>query len=95
MGFAAPQGDPINRVRWLTGCWEAASSQRTVYEQWTAPQARAMLGTGRTVRADSLIDYEFVVLRQSGDGLAYEAHPSGQSPTTFLSASITQSAASR
>ena len=51
-----------------------------------------MLGTSRTIRGDSLIDYEFVVLRQSGDRLAYEAHPSGQSPTTFLSASITDSA---
>lgn len=91
LGFAAPQSNSIDRVRWLTGCWEAANAQRTIYEQWTAPRARAMLGTGRTVRGDSLIEYEFVALRQKRDQLAYEAHPSGQSGATFLSIALTDS----
>jgi hypothetical protein len=50
-----------------------------------------MLGTGRTVRGDSLIEYEFVVLRESGERLAYEAHPSGQSGATFQSIALTDS----
>lgn len=91
LGFAAPQGRPIDRVRWLTGCWEARNSQRTVYEQWTSPQGRAMLATARTIRGDSLIEYEFVALREKGERLAYEAHPSGQSGATFLSISLTDS----
>ena len=91
LGFAAPQGRPIDRVRWLTGCWEARNSQRTVYEQWTSPEGRAMLATARTIRGDSLIEYEFVALREKGERLAYEAHPSGQSGATFLSISLTDS----
>jgi hypothetical protein len=50
-----------------------------------------MLGTGRTIRRDSLIEYEFVVLREDGERLAYEAHPSGQAGATFKSISITDS----
>jgi hypothetical protein len=91
LGFAPPQSNSIERVRWLAGCWAAANAQRTVYEQWTAPQAGAMLGTSRTVSGDSLVDYEFVVLREQGDRLAYQAHPSGQAPTTFLSTSVSDS----
>jgi hypothetical protein len=92
LGFAAPQKAPINRVRWLTGCWEARNPQRTIYEQWTPAQGRVMLATARTIRGDSLIEYEFVALRERGERLAYEAHPSGQSGATFLSIALTDSA---
>lgn len=91
LGFATSQGRPIDRVRWMTGCWEAVSAQRTIYEEWTTAQGRTMLGTARTIRRDSLIDYEFVVLRENGERLAYEAHPSGQAGATFQSISITDS----
>jgi hypothetical protein len=91
LGFAPRQHDSIDRVRWLTGCWEAVNAHRRVYEQWTSPQGRAMLGTSRTVSADSLIEYEFIALREQGNRLAYRAHPSGQAPATFLSTSVSDS----
>jgi hypothetical protein len=91
LGLASPQIRAIDRVRWMTGCWEAVSSQRSVYEQWTPAQGGAMLGTGRTIRRDSLVEFEFVVLRENGGGLAYEAHPSGQAGATFHAISITDS----
>jgi hypothetical protein len=91
LGLASPQVRAIDRVRWMTGCWRAVSAQRTVYEEWSTVQGRTMLGTARTVRGDSLIEYEFVVLRENGERLAYEAHPSGQAGTTFQSVSITDS----
>ena len=92
VGFAAPRRNPIERVRWLTGCWEAVNAQRTIYEQWAAPQGRVMLGTSSTVRRDSLTEFEFVVLRETGAGLSYEAHPSGQRGATFLSIALSDSA---
>ena len=49
-----------------------------------------MLGTGRTVNGDTLVEYEFVVVRERGDGLVYIAQPSGQPSAEFLS--ITASA---
>ena len=93
--FAAPatpqQRTGIARVAWLGGCWEAISSRRTVEEHWMAPRARSMLNMGRTVKADSLVEYEQVVLREQGLKLAYEAHPSGQPVAVFVSRAVTDS----
>ena len=81
----------LDRVRWLTGCWLEQSSSLTIEEQWMAPRGRSMLGMGRTVRNDSLLEYEVVVLTEQGGQLAYEAHPSGQEPATFVSGPVSDS----
>lgn len=88
---AAParQAPAISRVAWLTGCWEAKRGSRTIQEQWMAPLGNTMLGAGRTVRGDSLTEFELVVIRASARGLAYEAHPSGQGGAVFVATTIT------
>jgi hypothetical protein len=53
-----------------------------------APRGGTMLGAGRTVRGGKLVEYELVLVREQGDGLAYEAHPSGQPSAVFLSKEI-------
>ena len=73
---AAPTG--IERVAWMAGCWSFSSGGRTVEEQWMAPRGGAMLAISRTVKDGQLLEYEFVVVRERGDGLVYVAHPSGQ-----------------
>lgn len=78
----------INRVAWLRGCWETTSGQRTTEEQWMAPRAGSMLGMSRTMREGLLGEFEFVVLRERGDRLVYEAHPSGQAGAAFLSRTV-------
>lgn len=78
----------IDRVAWLQGCWESVSPQRTVEEQWMSPRGHSMIGVGRTVRGDRLVDYEFVVLREQEGQLAYQAHPSGQPSAKFLSRTV-------
>ena len=85
---AVPEPAGIQRVAWLQGCWEQASPERIVEEQWMAPRGKSMVGVGRTVRGDKLVEYELVVLREEGDRLAYEAHPSGQPSAVFLSSSV-------
>ena len=82
----------IQRVAWLQGCWEAASPEGTIEERWMAPRGGSMLGVGRTVRGGTLAEYELVVIREQGDRLAYEAHPSGQPSATFLSDTVTDTA---
>ena len=52
-----------------------------------------MIGTGRTMRDNALVEYELVILREQNGQLAYEAHPSGQSPAVFMSKEITGSTA--
>lgn len=71
------------RVAWLEGCWLLASNGRTVEEHWMAPRGNSMMGMGRTVRADTLADYELLIIRASGERLALEAHPKGQPSAVF------------
>jgi hypothetical protein len=84
----AAEGQGIQRVAWLQGCWEAASAGRVVEEQWTAPRGRSMVGLSRTVRGDELTEYELVVVRERGDRLVYVAHPSGQPSAEFRSTTV-------
>jgi hypothetical protein len=78
----------IDRVVWLQGCWEAVSEDRIIEEHWMAPRGDSMLGVSRTVKEGRLVGYELVVLREQGDQLALEAHPSGQPSAVFVSSSI-------
>lgn len=56
-----------------------------------SPRGKSMIGAGRTVRGDSRVEYELVVIREKDAQLAYEAHPSGQPSAVFLSRSISGS----
>jgi hypothetical protein len=81
----------IDKVAWLQGCWQLSSPQRVVEEHWMAPRAKSMLGMGRTVRGDTLVEYESVLIREQDGRLAYEAHPSGQPSAVFLANAATDS----
>lgn len=50
-----------------------------------------MLGSGRTVEGDSLVEYEQVRILERGGRLVYAAAPSGQAPAEFQSVSVTDS----
>ncbi|MEO5742748.1 MAG: DUF6265 family protein [Vicinamibacterales bacterium] len=81
----------IQRAAWLHGCWEWTTADRSVEESWTAAKGDSMIGVGRTIQNGKTTSYEMIVLREHGDRLAYEAHPSGQASTTFLSTRISAS----
>ena len=81
----------IDRIGWLQGCWQLTSPQRVVEEQWMAPRAKSMLGMGRTVRGDTLVEYESVLIKEQDGRLAYEAHPSGQPSALFHARAATDS----
>ena len=50
-----------------------------------------MLGVGRTVRDGRTVEHEFVVIAIQDGRLAYQAHPSGQAPASFLATQATDS----
>ena len=85
------QNGGIERAAWLQGCWELKAPTRTVEEMWTTPKGGSMIGVSRTIRDGKLTEYELIVLREQGDRLAYQAHPSGQPGATFLSTRIISS----
>jgi hypothetical protein len=88
---AAQKSAGIDEVAWLQGCWEMTMGPTVIEEHWMAPRGGTMIGSGRTVRNNALVEYELVVLREQDGRLAYEAHPSGQSPAVFLSKELTAS----
>lgn len=79
----APAKPMLADVQWLQGCWIATSARGTIEENWTAPRGGTMIGVSRTVRGDSLAEYELVILRQRDSTLEYEAHPARQPVATF------------
>jgi len=93
--WLARDSDPdarVAQVAWMAGCWELTSGTRVVEEQWTRPRGGLMLGVGRTVRGDSLIEYEQVRLFERDGHLVYAAAPSGQTPAEFVSTVLSDSA---
>ena len=86
---ATAQTTSIKEVAWLQGCWELREGDRLVEERWMPPRAGSMLGVGRTTRGSKLVEHEYIVLTERDGRLAYEAHPSGQAATTFMSQPIT------
>jgi len=79
-----PKAD-LQSLRWLSGCWEGhLSNGLIITEQWMKPLGNLMLSTARTVRNGKTVEYEFVRLEQSDDGvIRYRAHPSGQEEAAF------------
>jgi len=85
----APPG--ILQVGWMVGCWGSSSGARVVEEQWMRPRGGLMLGAGRTVEGDSLIEFEQVRILEREGRLVYAAAPSGQTPAEFTSIAVTDS----
>lgn len=86
--LAGAQESLIARAGFLQGCWERRSGTRLVEEQWQKPRAGTMLGMSRTVRGDTLVEFEFVRIYQRADHLVYAAQPSGQAPAEFKSTTV-------
>ncbi len=80
----AAAADPVARLGWLQGCWQAAGAEAGSGEQWMAAAGGTVLGMSRTVRKGKTTEYEFLQIRETEPGkLAYIAMPSGRPPTTF------------
>ena len=84
----APAQARVAQVGWLAGCWQLADGRRIVEEQWNRPLGGIMLGVGRTLQGDSLVEFEQVRLFARRGRLVYAAAPSGQSPAEFTSVSV-------
>jgi hypothetical protein len=68
----------------MAGCWERRVGWTVTDEQWMAPRAGTMLGTSRTTRGDSVVEYEFMrIYGARGDTVVFAAQPSGQRPAEF------------
>jgi len=80
----ASTGDPAQGgFGWLAGCWVTAD--RSSQEVWVVDGDRSLVGFSVTLRADEVVFYEVLSIRQDDGGLwTYTAHPSGQAPASFV-----------
>jgi hypothetical protein len=90
-GAAAADRARLSNLGWMAGCWEARSTRRLVEEQWMVPRSTVMLGMSRTVRGDTLVEYEVLRLEERADSLFYVANPVRQAQAQFLATSATDS----
>lgn len=78
----------LDRLRWLTGCWELRTPTRVTQESWIAPAGGLMLGTSRTVVRDVAREFEFLRIETRSGTVTYVAQPGGGAPTPFPATSI-------
>jgi hypothetical protein len=88
--FAQRAAD-VNQLGWLIGCWASRAGTRLIEEQWMAPRGGTMLGMSRTVRNDTLIEFEHLRVFQRGARVVYAAMPSGQAMAEFEAVATTDS----
>jgi hypothetical protein len=89
--LASAQAMQPHKLAWMQGCWAMVNHERAVEEQWMAPRGKTMIGTSRTVQGANLVSYEFMMIRQDGDQIAFEVRPSGRAPVVFKAEAITDS----
>ena len=79
------QGSPVHQLSWIAGCWRQSNpaTGRTSDEQWMAPLGGTMLGMARTVRGDSVVEFEHLQILERGGHAVFHAEPSGQAPADF------------
>lgn len=77
------QSHPTDSLTWLAGCWERRTPSGVVEEQWSSASGGMLLGFSRTVRRDTVVEYEFVRIYSAGDTLVYAAQPSRQARAEF------------
>lgn len=85
------QATQPHKLAWMQGCWAMVNDERAVEEQWMAPRGKTMIGTSRTVQGADLVSYEFMMIRQDGEQIAFEVRPSGRAPVLFKAAALTDS----
>jgi Domain of unknown function (DUF6265) len=75
-------------MAWLAGCWQQTGSEPGSNEQWMAPAGGLMLGTSRTLRAGQVREWEFMLVRDTPQGLEFVAWPRGQGMTVFAAETV-------
>ena len=86
-----PQQTELDRLSWLSGCWEMRRGTRVTTEMWMPPAGGLMMGASRTVSGGQVRETEQLKLEMQGGRLAYIALPSGQAETRFDATEVSDS----
>jgi len=88
-GLHAQRTNVVSHLGWISGCWQQTGANgRLVEEQWMTPRGNTMMGMSRTVRGDSLVEFEQLRISEQGGKAVYHALPSGQQPSEFTANAV-------
>lgn len=90
---AAP-ASRIEKLAWLSGCWQLDDQPPGAGEQWSTLAGGTMLASSRGLRDGKTDIFEFLVLRQHDDGrLVLTAIPFGRNATDFPATQVDEASA--
>jgi hypothetical protein len=78
----------IDELSFISGDWEMKTDTGRTQENWTHPDGGSMLGTGRVIRDEKMVFFEFLRIETRNDNLFYVAQPGGGSGTVFRLTSL-------
>lgn len=88
---AAQAPADLDRLAFMSGCWELRTPTRVTHEQWMAPLGGLMVGMSRTVVRDAAREWEALRVEIRDGVVTYAAQPGGRPPTYFAAVAITDS----
>jgi len=78
----------VQRLAWMSGCWQQRSGTRVTEEQWMRPAGGAMLGMNRTVSGSQMRAWESLRIVEQNGRAVYIAQPNGGPPTSFAASVV-------
>jgi hypothetical protein len=80
---AALEGVSIEGLAWMTGYWKSDERGVVNEECWLAPGSGVMLGLHRDTFEDGRMEFEYLRIMETGNGVVYYATPRGYETTKF------------
>ncbi|SNS97760.1 DUF6265 family protein [Sphingopyxis indica] len=81
---SAPACAQVADLAWLSGEWMSDAGGVWTEERWSIPRGGMMLGTSLSVKADKVLEFEFLRIETDRYGKpTYVAQPRGGSPVYF------------
>jgi hypothetical protein len=94
-GMSGESPRRVQRLQWISGCWEERSAGSIVEEFWTTPNGGMLFGIGRTIArrapGDTTTSFEIMRIFERGGKLVFAASPSGQQLAEFTEEELTDS----
>ncbi|HYG48245.1 MAG TPA: DUF6265 family protein [Allosphingosinicella sp.] len=89
LAAAAPAGQSVEALAWLSGVWVQEKQGRWTEERWAPPRGGVMLGTSLSGSGAVAREFEFLRLAAGPDGgVSYWGSPGGKAAVPFRLVSL-------
>jgi hypothetical protein len=79
----------ITDLEFLSGCWRNQERGQVVEERWSLGHGNLLLGTSKTVKAEKVLQFEFLKIAQGQRGeILYTPYINGQRTVDFTLTSL-------